>query len=386
MKIVILGSVALSIPPIGHGGTEWMAYYQAKGLADQGHQITLLAARGSKKISNVKLIEVGGGGVVAGKKSEVKIDFSKMESSRKLRLEMTYLGEAMEKLIKHQDEYDLILNNMRGEAVFLPLAKMLKKPFVNVMHLPIFPELAKLFKQYGTSIITIAEHQKRNYPHLNYLATVNNCVDTTKYSFNSNPKDYLLIMSTIGRHKNQKDAIKAAKILGEKLIIAGKIRDQDYFEQEIKPHLDGEQIKHIGEIKNFEEKVRLYQEARAFLFPILWQEPFGLVMIEAMSCGTPVIGYNNGAVPEVIRDGVTGYIIKTKNAMPAGRQEKLKMKNLIIKKRGVDGLVEGVREIKKLEIEKLREMRRNCRRHVEENFSIKKMVDGYEKACSKALR
>lgn len=356
MRIAILGSVALPVPPSGQGGTEWIVYYQAKGLAEKGHKVVLFAAKGSAenlKGTAVLVIEVGGGDVVAGSSREKQFDLKLTEASRKLRLEIVYLSQVCQKLIELQDQYDLILNNMRGEAVFLPVAKLLNKPFINVMHLNIFPELADLFREFNTKIITISNSQRKSCPDLSYLATVYNGVDTAKLAFNSTPKDYLLMVGTIGRHKNQASAIKVAKNLGKKLVLAGKIRDQDYFE-ELKRDIDGEQIKWVGEI-GFEEKVKLYQNAKAFLFPILWEEPFGLVMIEAMSCGTPVIAFNHGATPEVVVNGLTGFVVENDSQM-----------------------IEAVKKIGSID-------RADCRKHVEKNFTVEKMIDGYEKACEKIL-
>ncbi|GIW62042.1 MAG: hypothetical protein KatS3mg089_0894 [Patescibacteria group bacterium] len=351
MRIMILGSVALPVPPPGQGGTEWIAYHQATGLAERGHSVFLVAARGSAAAFEdlkVHVIEVGRGDVVAGSYLAGEEDLSQIESSRTLRKEIVYLSQAAHKLIAYKDEYDLILNNMRGEGVFLPVAQLLGKPLVNVMHLTLFQELAQLFREYNTSIITISNAQRKEYPDLNYLATVYNGVDVERYTFNSTPKDYLLMMGTIGRHKNQGAAIRIAKKLGMPLVIAGKIRDQDYFE-ELKSDIDGKQIQYFGEIP-FEQKLKLYQQAKAFIFPIVWEEPFGLVMIEAMSCGTPVIAFNRGAVPEVVKDGWSGFVVNTEEEM-----------------------VEAVKKVESIE-------RRNCRRFVEEHFTIQKMVDGYEQA------
>ena len=298
MRIAILGSVALPVPPPLAGGTEWIAYHQARGLSEKGHEIILFAAKGSsKKInSNIKLIEVG---------KRNKIDPTLTESSRKLRLEMVYLSEVVQKLIDFKESYDIVLNNMRGEAVFLPIAKMLKKPFVNVIHLNIFSELSELFQNFKTPIITISNAQRKDFPNLSYLATVYNGVDVNRFQYNDKPADYLLMVGSIGRHKNQVDAIKAAKETGKKLILVGKIRDNDYFE-EIKKDIDGERINWMGEV-DFKTKIKLYKNAQAFLFPVLWKEPFGLVMIEAMSCGVPVIAYNHGAVSEGLVNNKTGY-------------------------------------------------------------------------------
>lgn len=355
MRIAILGSVALPVPPPAQGGTEWIAYYQAKGLSEKGHDVLLIAAQGtvaSFQNTKVKVIEVGRGDVVAGSNRE-QVSQGFVESSRKLRLEVVYLSQVAEKLVRLKDQYDIIINNMRGEAIFLPIAKLLGKPFVNVMHLNLFPELAELFLEFKTHVISISNAQRKDFPDLNYLATVYNGVDVNQFTFNSTPSDYLLMMGAIGRHKNQREAIAVAKELGIKLVLAGKISQQDYFE-ELKKEIDGEQVRWVGEVE-FSEKVKLYQNAKAFLFPILWEEPFGLVMIEAMACGTPVVAFNRGAVSEVVKNGLTGYVVDNHNQM-----------------------VEAVKKINAIK-------RVACRKHVEENFIVEKMVDGYEKALQKLI-
>ncbi|MBI2621033.1 MAG: glycosyltransferase family 4 protein [Candidatus Levybacteria bacterium] len=351
MRILILGSVALPIPPPAQGGTEIIVYYQVKGLSEKGHKIMLVGPKGTSrnfKDTKVKVFEVGGGDVVAGSLREQKFDPEKTEGSRKLRLEMAYLAQVAKLVAEKSSDYDLILNNMRGEAEFLPLAKILKKPFVNVAHLNIFEELAKLFSAYQTPLITISNSQRSDFPDLNYLATVYNGVDTSKYTFNNKASDYLLMMGSIGRHKNQAAAIRVAKKLGMKLVLAGKIRDKDYFE-ELKKDIDGVQIKWVGEM-GFDQKLKLYQEAKAFLFPILWNEPFGLVMIESLSCGTPVIAHRRGSTSEILRDGLTGFLVADEQMM-----------------------IEAIKKIDKIK-------REVCRKHVEDNFTVEKMVDDYEKA------
>lgn len=349
MRIAILGSVALPVPPPAQGGTEWIAYFQAKGLSKYGHKVILFAAHGSKT-GDYELIEVGKGDTVAGSALNKEKSDLNIESSRALRRENIYLGEVIEQLIKRKDDYDIILNNMRGEAVLLPIAKMLNKPLVNVMHLPLFPELAEAFKTYNTNIITISNAQRKGFDNLNYLATVNNCVDTDKFTFNGKPDDYMLMMGTIGRHKNQVGAINVAKETGMKLVLAGKIRDQDYFE-ELKKDIDGTQIRWVGEMA-FEEKLKLYQNAKVFIFPILWEEPFGLVMIEAMACGVPVVAYNNGAISEVVVSGVNGFVVES------GSEK---------------DMITAVNNIAVIN-------RTDCRKYVEEHFTVEKMVSDYEKA------
>lgn len=351
MRIAILGAGFSTIPPLKQGGTEWIIYYQAKWLSKKGHEVYLVAASGTKENfvdTKVNVIEVD-----TLLDNEDSFDAGLVERSRNLRLEAISLAKTSQKLIDLKNSYDLILNNMRGEAIFLPIVKILNKEFINVMHLNLFSKLADLFREYGTKVITISNSQRKGFPNLNYLATIYNCVDIEKFSFNPNPEDYLLMVGTIGRHKNQGEAIAVAKELGMRLVLAGKIRDRDYFE-ELKKDIDGEQIKWVGEI-GFEEKVKLYQNAKAFIFPINWEEPFGLVMIEAMSCGTPVVAFNRGAVSEVVRDNLTGYVVNNHSQM-----------------------VEAVKAIDSID-------RAACRKHVENNFSVSKMIDGYEDICQRIL-
>lgn len=351
MKIAILGSVALPVPPPYQGGTEWISYYQAEGLAKKGHTVYLFGAKGSLK-GLYQLVEVGGGDIFA----RSHLARLQEESSRKLRLENVYLSQVIEELLQKKDQYDLILNNMRGEAVFLPFAKAQGKPFVNVMHLPLFEELASLFRQYNTPVITISNAQRRDFPDLNYLATVYNCVDTAQYAFNPTPRDYALMMGSIAPHKNQAAAIRVAEKAEIPLILAGKIGNQDYFD-ELEKDIDGQQVKWIGEL-DFPQKRALYQNAKVFLFPINWPEPFGLVMIEAMSCGTPVVAFNNGAIPEVVVHSKTGFVIENNSEEEMG---------------------EAVKKIDRIK-------REDCRKHVEEHFTVDKMVGDYEKALTGLLR
>lgn len=355
MRIAILGSTALPVPPLAQGGAEWIAYHQAKGLAERGHEILLFAPEESE-VPGVTLIKVGVGKTASGVgrekgKGEEKI----YGASYKLRLEISNLAQVIEELVKRRNDYDLILNNIRGEAVLLPVVyHFIKKPFCHVLHLPIFSQLAESFQKFKTPIISLSFAQRREFPRLNYLANVPNCVDIKKFAYSPSAQDYLLYLGSMGRNKNPKDAILAAKKAGEKLILGGRIKDMAYFKDDLEPLVDGRQIKWVGEVTR-EEVIKLYQGAKAFLFPTLWQEPFGLVMIEALSCGTPVIAYPNGAVPEVIVDGKTGFLVKNVSLM--------------------------ARAIKKIDQIK----RENCRKYVEANFTVEKMVEGYEKALMRLI-
>jgi glycosyltransferase involved in cell wall biosynthesis len=343
-KLVILGSVVSACPPSKQGGTERVAYYQAKQLAKRGVSILFVGAVGTienfrsqldseqekdtdKILENIEFVEIGGGTAFGSQEDSVKLDPSKVEASRKLRLEMVHLAAVSSLLFKRKDDYDTVLNNMRGEAIFVPLLSFLGKRFVSVLHVNLFAELASLFRQYQTELISISNEQRTEFPELHYQ-TIYNPINTSIFPFNSAPKPYALCIGTIGMHKNQHEAIEASQKAGIPIVLAGKIRDQEYFDEKIKPHVDGINVVYHGEL-SFEEKVKLYQEASVFLFPIKWQEPFGLVVIEALSCGTPVIAYPNGGPKEIVKDGENGYLVNSTDEMA----EKIKIIDRIDRKK-----------------------------------------------------
>lgn len=349
MKIALLGSVTSVIPPEGQAAIERLAYQQALGLARRGHTILLFAPSGSQAShSNITLVEVAQKAMLSGSGKEGRVlEEEVYGASYKLRLEIVNLASVIGELIARKDRYDVILNNLRGEGVLIPVAASMDKPLFHVMHLPIFPELAKLFTTYRTPLISISNAQRRANPQLRYAGTAYNAVDTSEFPFSATHDNYLLYLGSIGRNKNPKDALLAAKQAGETMIIGGRIKDKTYYTEEIAPLIDGKQIRWVGELHP-KDVVRLYQRAKAFLFPTLWEEPFGLVMIEAMSCGTPVIAYPSGAVPEVVVDGKNGFLVHS-----------------------IDGIVQKIAMIDRID-------RRACRATVEEKFAVDRMIDSYE--------
>jgi len=312
LRIAILGSVFIPCPPKKQGGTEWVVYYQANGLCDLGHDVTLFAIKGSK--TRAKLVPIADKGA-----AEYTVVLSKMESSRKLRLEMSLIARAGELILKeHQKKpFDVIFNHIRGGETMLPLAHLMKTPLATIMHLPVFKEQIPLYKEYKAPLIPIGKHQKKVAPGLNYTKVVHNGVDDKKFTFNPTPKDYFLCITTIGEHKNTGAAVKAALKARVPLILAGKVRDKEYFAKEVEPYIDGKKVKYLGQI-GFKEKIELYRNARGFLFPTIWAEPFGLVGIEALACGTPVIGWRSGALPEIIEHGKNGYLVNSVEGMVRG--------------------------------------------------------------------
>lgn len=227
--------------------------------------------------------------------------------------------------------------------------------------------------------ISISNSQRNSDLPLNYIATVYHGVQLTDFPFIANPSDSLLFMGRLMPEKGLHDAIAASLKTKIKLEIGTQFpayhEENPYFDRQIKPFLDNVLIGEPGLVGE-EKKARLYGNAKALLFPIHWEEPFGMVMIEAMACGTPVIAYNRGSVSEIVRDGVTGFIVEPEDQGDRGNtRDKGKWKT---KKPGVAGLVEAIQRIGEID-------RAACRAHVEEHFTVEKMVEGYEKVYEKIL-
>lgn len=345
-KIGIIAPFFLPIPPKRHGGTEWVTYHQANGLKALGYNVSLFACAGSK--TSAKLITMAQTGV-----SEYKIKPNEMESSRLLRLETSLLAKTSSYINTHQKKFDIIFTNSRGSEYLAVLAKHWKMPVVHILHLPLFKEAAEVYRENNTPLVSIGMHQQKSFPQLNYVGNIYNCVDTKKFYPIKNPAlDYALMVTTIGEHKNTLAGIQACLKANTKLVIAGKIRDQAYFIKKIKPLIDGKKIRYVGEI-GLTEKITLYQNAKAFLMPVQWAEPFGLVMIEAMACGTPVIGYDHGAVREVVETGKTGFIVSN-----------------------VNGLAQAIKKIDTIN-------REVCRTRTEKLFSVERMTKDYAMVVEK---
>jgi hypothetical protein len=212
-------------------------------------------------------------------------------------------------------------------------------------------------------------------PDLNYADTIYHGIDLTQTKPRYDRGNYLVFVGRFAPSKGVVDAIKAATRSGEDLILFGtESSDSAYFDIEVKPLIDRVKIQTFG----FLDRNKLFEMiagAKALLFPIAWEEPFGLVMIEAMACGTPVIAYNRGSVAEIVKDGVNGYIIDPISSLS----------DINIKDTGVDRLVKAIEKINSMSDNETTTMRRYCRAHVEKNFTIAKMVDGYERVYRKII-
>ncbi len=249
------------------------------------------------------------------------------------------------------------------------------RPVVYTLHDPLPGEGTlgyRVFEKFADhNYVAISNSQRQSALPLHFVATVYHGLDVSRYPYQGTPGDYVLFMGRLVPEKGLHSAIAAAIAAGVKLEIGTDFKGHErdpYFISQIQPHISNPLIAEPG-LVGPEEKMTLYSKAKALLFPIEWEEPFGLVMIEAMACGTPVVAYGRGSVPEVVRDGVTGFIVD-----PGGEPNVTNsspLSNLMVKTRGVEGLGEAIRRVGEID-------RAACRRHVEERFTIETMVRSYE--------
>jgi glycosyltransferase involved in cell wall biosynthesis len=259
-------------------------------------------------------------------------------------------------------------------------------PTVYTLHDPLPPEgtyeywILNEYKNHN--YIPISNAFRKGSLKLNFLDTVYHGIDVTNFPFSDTDNGYFLFMARLIPEKGLHTALKVVLRLNVSLKIASDFSSNEnnkkdtYYNKKIKPYLGTSKVTETGMVLG-EEKNNLLAGGRALLFPIEWEEPFGMVMIEAMACGTPVVAFARGSVPEVIKDGETGFIVNPSDEDKQG--------DWIFKRTGVDGFGEAVERIYSMPDTEYRKMRYACRRHVEENFTVEKMVNGYETVYRKIL-
>jgi glycosyltransferase involved in cell wall biosynthesis len=342
MKIALLAPFEEAVPPEKYGGTERVVYSLAEGLVGLGHDVTLLASGDSKTSARL----------VACVERSLRPE---LEKNQRLWHYLNWQGfhQALDHL--RSEKYDIVHNH--GDWPFLIASCFANVPLLTTIHNPVQFKLGvpNIYREH--QYISISDAQRAYMPDLDYVATVYHGLEVEAFEFNDAPGDYLAFLGRIHRDKGVEEAIKIARATDNKLIIAAKIDapDRYYYRKVIKPLIDGKQIIFIGEVAHA-AKVALLKNARALLSPIQWDEPFGLTNIEAMACGTPVIAIARGSLPEIMIDGKTGYLCKTTEQM-----------------------IKRVADIDKIK-------RIDCRKHVENKFTARKMAQNYIKVFDKVLK
>ena len=334
MKIAQIAPLCERVPPPAYGGTEIVVSLLTDELVRRGHEVTLFASGDSQTLAHLEPSCPQALRLLEASPAEIAV----------------YQSLQLDRVFAQAAEFDLIHSHI-GEVVF-PYANLVKTPTLHTVHGIIPPHIEPLWlNARHQNFISISNSQRRNDLHLNYVDTVYNGIDTSRYPFYSQPDNppYLAFLGRMSPEKGPHLAIEIAKRTGWHLKMAGKIDpvDRQFFEEEIKPLIDGEQIEFLGEA-NHQQKCPLMGGAVATLFPITWNEPFGLVMAESMAVGTPLIAMAMGSTPEVIDAGKTGFLCPS-------------VEECIV-------ALDRIGEINRFA----------CRDRVVAKFSVERMVDDYE--------
>ena len=346
IKIAQLAPLWIPVPPRTYGGIELMLSLLTEELVIRGCEVTLFASGDSKtKAKLVPLVETA------------------IWLQKGLRSPHAYISLALNKIGSQMRNFDLIHNHF--DFFMLPLSlidnKTKKTPILTTLHRPLDQATIKVYESYNSQMkfcaISQDQRQSAEENDIPIIDVVYNGIRPVDYTFNESPEDYFMYLGRLNKEKGILQALQVAKETQIKLVVAGNIvgaEEWNYFLHEVQPHLNDENVKFVGQV-SFNEKVELLSKAKGLLYPIDRREPFGLVMIEAMACGTPVIAFKKGSVPEVVVDRKTGFIVETKEEM-----------------------IQAMKKIDTIN-------RKDCRTHVEQNFSIQHMVDRYEEVFLKIV-
>jgi glycosyltransferase involved in cell wall biosynthesis len=331
MRIAQIAPLMESVPPKCYGGTERVVSWLTEELVDQGHDVTLFASGDSSTRAN--LISVA--------------EFS-LRSHPVYRDPLAHHILLANEVFRRVADFDIIHSHI--DYLLFPHIRMQRACALNTLHGRLdLPDLMPIYQEFSEiPVVSISNSQRKPLPIANWLDTVYHGLPEDLYSYKEESQDYLLFLGRICPEKRPDRAIKIANATGHKLVIAAKVDrvDRVYFEEQIKPMLKSPNIEYIGEV--FEhEKNELIGNAKAVLFPIDWPEPFGIVLIEALSCGTPVIAFNHGSVSEIVDHKETGYICSN--------------------------LTEAIQAVQFLD----QIDRRKCRQAFESRFTAKRMASAY---------
>ncbi len=331
MRIAQVAPLYESVPPCLYGGTERVVSWLTEELVRLGHDVTLFASGDS--VTNARLVPA---------------------CPRALRLDsqckdpLAHHVIMMEHVFSESANFDLI--HCHVDYIHFPLARRTDAPCLTTLHGRLdIPDLVAVYQAFREQpLVSISDSQRAPLPWANWQATVRHGMPRQSLTYCGGEGKYLAFLGRVSPEKGLEDAIKIACRSGMPLKIAAKVDQADrlYFEDRIKPLLKCRLVEFIGEIGN-DEKNAFLGHAAALLFPINWPEPFGIVMIEALACGTPVVAYRSGSVPEIVEDGITGFIVSD-----------------------IEGAIGAVNQLEQID-------RWRCRKHFEHNFSDERMAREY---------
>ena len=326
MRIAMLSPIAWRTPPRHYGPWESVVSLLTEELVSRGHDVTLFATGDSE--TSGKLHAVCARGYEEDPSIVPKV------------WECLHISE----LFEHAEKFDIIHNNFD----FLPLTYtgLITTPVVTTIHGFSSPGILPVYKKYNGKVFYVSISDADRSPDLDYIKTIHHGIDISEFDFQPEPDDYLLFFGRIHRDKGTREALEIARACNKKLIIAGIIQDDTYYHQYIEPRLDNNKVVYAGSVGPVQRN-QLLGKATALLHPINFKEPFGLSVIESMACGTPVIAFNKGSMPELIENGKSGFLVNT-----------------------VNEAIDVVAHISDID-------RACCRRRFEQHFTTNRMVEEY---------
>lgn len=323
----------------------------ANGFVAAGHQVDWYAPKGTTTSANV--IDYGFSPL------SQSTDWESKTPDYRTRMALFYDGVYLSHLAQNSEQYDII--HLHSTRICLPFARLMKKPVIITLHSSISASVSPNARAYvephkdlkNVQYISISKKQQTFLPDIPYAATIYHGIELDGHPWSATGGDRWIFVGRIIPEKGVDIAIRLAKKLGQGLDIIGPYypddpKDKAFFEEKIKPAVDGKQIKYHGAMKR-EKILPLYAQAKGFIFPVLWEEAFGLTVIESMASGTPVVAFNRGSMPELIENGKTGFVVEDEEAM-----------------------FEAMKNIDKID-------RNNCRAAVQAKFSVQAMVNNYLK-------
>jgi glycosyltransferase involved in cell wall biosynthesis len=343
MRIAMLAPPWIPVPAPGYGGIEEVVRLLCDGLVDRGHEVTLFAPPTSTSPAQV----------------EPLLDAPHPDEIERSLFEVDHVARAfaaIDEQARTDEPFDVVHDHCGFGA--LAMADRLDTPLVHTLHGPFDADATAFYRAHGGkgTIVAISHAQLADAPAvLQDSAVVHNPLNFDEWTLSTRPGEHVLWIGRMAPIKGPHRAIAAAREAGVPLVLAGPVQpgQEEYFAREVEPAIDGDRVRYAGELHG-PDKAQAYGEARAVLMPIRWAEPFGLVMTEAMACGTPVIAFREGAAPEVVSEGVTGWIVDDEHEMAAaiGRADEID--------------------------------RAACREHAERNFGLHAALDGYEAVYERA--
>jgi glycosyltransferase involved in cell wall biosynthesis len=331
MRIAQIAPLYESVPPTLYGGTERVVSYLTEELVRQGHRVTLFASGDSATRAEL----------ISPRSCAIRLDPSCVDP---LACHLVMLEE----VFREASRFDIL--HFHIDYLHFPLSRRHRHAQLTTLHGRLdIPELDPLYREYPKMpVVSISDAQRRPLPWLNWQGTIYHGLPLDLFAFHPGPGAYLAFLGRISPEKRVDRAVEIARRTGMRLKVAAKIDrvDREYFQEKIEPLFRDPLVEYVGEVGGL-DKEEFLGNAHALLFPIDWPEPFGLVMIEAMACGTPVIAWRSGSVPEVMDEGVTGFVVES-----------------------IDQAVTAVGRVARLD-------RRRCRQMFEERFSDRRMAHDY---------